>query len=49
MGIDTVAKLMAHTPEELIGAPNFGENSLKEVRATLKRVGGRLRNDFDAE
>jgi len=43
--ITTAGELCQRTPDELMGAKNFGVTSLNEVRAKLTELGMRLRND----
>jgi DNA-directed RNA polymerase subunit alpha len=45
LNITTVGELCQRTPDELMGAKNFGVTSLNEVRAKLTELGLRLRND----
>ncbi len=45
LNITTVGELCQRTPDELMGAKNFGVTSLNEVRAKLTELGARLRND----
>lgn len=45
LNITTVGELCQRTPDELMGAKNFGVTSLNEVRAKLGELGVRLRND----
>lgn len=45
LNIMTVGELCQRTPDELMGAKNFGVTSLNEVRAKLSELDLRLRND----
>ena len=45
LNITTAGELCQRTPDELMGAKNFGVTSLNEVRAKLAELGMRLRND----
>ncbi|MFO1006603.1 MAG: DNA-directed RNA polymerase subunit alpha C-terminal domain-containing protein [Planctomycetaceae bacterium] len=45
LNITTAGELCQRTPDELMGAKNFGVTSLNEVRAKLSELGLRLRND----
>jgi DNA-directed RNA polymerase subunit alpha len=45
LNITTVGELCQRTPDELMGAKNFGVTSLNEVRAKLSEINLRLRND----
>ncbi len=45
LNITTAGELCQRTPDELMGAKNFGVTSLNEVRAKLSELGMRLRND----
>ncbi len=45
LNITTAGELCQRTPDELMGAKNFGVTSLNEVRAKLSDLGMRLRND----
>ncbi len=45
LNITTAGELCSRTPDELMGAKNFGVTSLNEVRAKLTELGLRLRND----
>jgi DNA-directed RNA polymerase subunit alpha len=41
--IDTIGDLVARTEEELVGLPNFGAQSIAEVRGKLDERGLALR------
>ncbi len=45
LGIATMGELVQRTPDELLGAKNFGVTSLNEIRAKLSEINLRLRND----
>ena len=45
LNITTAGELCQRTPDELMGAKNFGVTSLNEVRAKLAELGMRLRHD----
>ncbi len=44
-GIQTIADLVAKTPEELLKIKNFGEKSLQEVEEKLRQIGLKLGMD----
>jgi len=43
LGIETIAELLQHTPEDLLSSKNFGKASLNEVRQKLAHYGLALR------
>ena len=45
LGIASLGELVQRTPDELLGAKNFGVTSLNEIRAKLSELNLRLRND----
>jgi DNA-directed RNA polymerase subunit alpha len=45
LGCITIADVMKHTADELLGMPNFGHTSLQELRAKLTELGLKLNGD----